>query len=354
MSRIPPRGLLTSPAALASVYDVALLDLDGVVYIGASGVEHAAEALRAARARGMRTAFVTNNASRTPQQVAEHMAALGVPADPEDIVTSAQAAAHLLADMLEALAPVLVIGGEGLRQALQERGLRPVSSMAEHPVAVAQGFAPQVDWAMLAEAAYAVASGLPWVATNLDLTLPTPRGLAPGNGSLVQVVASVTGREPVAAGKPAPPLHRETVERTGASRPLVVGDRLDTDIAGARNTGTDSLLVLTGVTREADLLGLGPAQRPSYLGRDLRSLLEPAPRVQAGVREASCAGWRVVLDPQPRVIAVADAAGPVVSSDGRMHALRALCCLSWARLDAGAPPLGAEVLDLLPGSPPAG
>lgn len=344
-------GLRSSTAPLCSAYDVALLDLDGVIYVGEVGVPHAAEALREARAGGMRAAFVTNNASRTPQQVADRLAALDVVAEPGDIVTSAQAAAHLLADMLPAGSPVLVVGGEGLHQAVIERGLRPVAALADGPAAVVQGFDEQLGWAALAEACYAVASGLPWVATNLDMTLPTPRGLAPGNGSLVQVVRTVTGKQPVAAGKPAPPLHRETVERTGATHPLVVGDRLDTDIAGARNAGTDSLLVLTGVTAEADLLGLAADARPSYLGRDLRSLLRPAPRVHADERSASCAGWQVLLDGRPRVLAPAAGAAAATGPDepdGRMHALRAVCALSWARLDAGLPGLGPEVLDLLP------
>ena len=141
----------------------------------------------------MRTAFVTNNAARTPETVAAHLRELGVEAQPDDVVTSAQAAATLVLGRVGAGAAVLVVGGEGLRAALIERGLRPVTS-ADDAVAVVQGFAPDVDWQALAEGTFAVRRGLPWIAANLDSTVPTPRGMAPGNGALVGVIAQTTGR----------------------------------------------------------------------------------------------------------------------------------------------------------------
>lgn len=124
-----------------------------------------------------------------------------------------------------------------------------------------------------------MARGVPWFASNLDLTIPSGRGIAPGNGAAVEVVRIVTGKTPQAAGKPLPPMHRETVLRTGAQRPLVVGDRLDTDIEGAYAGGVDSLLVLTGVTTPAQLLAAEPGHRPTYVDRDLRGLLAPQPEV---------------------------------------------------------------------------
>src|SRR5215472_1873183 len=217
----------------ATRYDVALLDLDGVVYLGGHPIPGAAEALGKAAASGMRLAFVTNNASRTPAAVAAQLTGLGVPARAQDVITSAQAAARLLAQRLPPGAPVLVVGGIGLRAAVRERGLRPVSVASERP----------------AEGALAVAAGAWYVASNADATLPTPRGRQPGNGSLIQVIVTATGRSPVVAGKPEPPLHAEAVARSGAHHPLVVGDRLDTDIESAVRSGADSLLVLTGVTR---------------------------------------------------------------------------------------------------------
>ena len=204
-------------------------------------------------------------------------------------MTSAQAAATLVADRVPAGSAVLVVGGEGLRR--RPARARPDARARGRPTSVAavvQGFDPSVGWRQLAEGAYAVATGVPWVASNMDATIPTPRGTAPGNGTLVGVVARTVGRPPDAvAGKPETPLHRESVQRTGAEHPLVVGDRLDTDIEGANRAGVPSLLVLTGVSRPADLLRAGPELRPTYLAADLESgLLQPHPGV-----EAEGAGW---------------------------------------------------------------
>ncbi len=240
-----------SAEPLDTAYDVALLDLDGTVYLSGTAIPGAAEALRKAGAAGMRLAYVTNNAFRTPAAIAALLTSFGVPADPEDVVTSAQAAARMLAERLPAGAPVLVIGGSGLRMALRERGLRPVSTAADRPQAVVQGYSPDVNYSILAEGGLAVAAGALFVASNGDLTLPSRRGRQPGNGSLTQVIATATGMTPLVAGKPEPPLHHESVLRTGAEHPLVVGDRLDTDIEGAQRVGADSLLVLTGVTGPA-------------------------------------------------------------------------------------------------------
>jgi glycerol 3-phosphatase-2 len=287
-----PRATERAPA---EVYDVALLDLDGVVYLGGAAVPGAPEALAEARRRGMRLAFVTNNASRSPSAIAAQLAGLGVPATSAEVVTSAQAAAHLIADRLPPGAPVLVVGGIGLRIALRERGLRPVSTAAERPAAVVQGYGPGIDYSVLAEAGLAVRAGAWYVASNVDATLPTARGIQPGNGSLVQVIVTATGTKPVVAGKPEPPLHSEAVARAGARRPLVVGDRLDTDIEGAVRVGADSMLVLTGVTRPADAVLAPRHRRPTYLAQDLAGLLGPHPAVtRAGTgHQFRCGGWTV-------------------------------------------------------------
>lgn len=331
----------SSPAApsLAQTYDTALLDLDGVVYVGQQAVPHAVGALEQARALGMRLAYTTNNAYRPPTVVAEHLTELGVVTSAQDVVTSAQAAARLLADRLPADSAVLLVGGLGLAEALREQGLRPVRSLDEQPAAVVQGFAPDVDWGLLAEGAYAVAQGLPWVATNLDLTVPRPRGTAPGNGTLVQVIASTTGVRPEVAGKPMVPMHRETILRTGARRPLVIGDRLDTDIEGAHAGEVDSLLVLTGVTTPADLLAAPVRQRPVYLAEDLRGLL--ATGAELAVTSAH-GGWRVQLtDP-------ADGPVPELRLNGSgtpVQGLRALTAAAWRFVDeTGQQPDGAKAL----------
>jgi HAD superfamily hydrolase (TIGR01450 family) len=260
------------------MYDVALLDLDGVVYRGEEPVPGAAEAIAAARAAGMRFAFVTNNAARTPAAVAARLAEVGVPAGADDVVTAAQAAATLLRTLVPAGARVLVTGGEGLRVATAEAGFAVVASADDAPAAVVQGYAPDLAYADLAETALAVRAGAVWVASNLDATIPTARGELPGNGALVALVAHATGRRPDAsAGKPERALHDEAVRRSGAVRPLVVGDRLDTDIEGANRVGCDSLLVLTGVTDAAALLAAPPERRPTYVARDLGALLVPYP-----------------------------------------------------------------------------
>ncbi|MEU7294309.1 HAD hydrolase-like protein [Streptomyces exfoliatus] len=330
-----------SAVPLSEAYDTALLDLDGVVYAGGEAVPYAVDALGVARAGGMHLAYVTNNALRTPQEVAAHLTELGVPAEAGDVVTSAQAVARLIAEDVPPGSPVLVIGGEGLRVALRERGLVPVESAEDGPMAVVQGYGgPDMPWGRFAEAAYAVGRGVPWYASNTDLTIPGARGIGPGNGAAVEVVRIATsGRaEPKVAGKPLPPMHRETVLRTGARRPLVVGDRLDTDIEGAFNGGVDSLLVLTGVTDVAQLLAAVPEHRPTYVAADLRGLLTGQPEVVAAEDGGFvCGDWRASVSAGALVLEgpeglAAPAAGAVDVMDG----VRALCGAAWSAADAGA------------------
>ena len=264
-------------APLHEKYDVALLDLDGVVYLGGTAIPGAPAALQRARADGMHLAYVTNNASRTPAAVAELLRSMDVPASAADVVTSPQAASRLLADKLPPGAPVLVIGSLALRMAVRERGLRPVSSASDRPLAVVQGYAPGIDYQALAEGSLAVRAGALFVGTNADSTLPGPRGILPGNGSLLTVIAHATGVNPVIAGKPELPLHHESIIRTGARRPLVVGDRLDTDIEAASRAATDSLLVFTGVSRPAAAPVAPPEHRPTYLALTLDALTAGLP-----------------------------------------------------------------------------
>ncbi|MGW4551660.1 HAD hydrolase-like protein [Streptomyces violaceorubidus] len=317
--RTRPEG---SGRALHEAYDTALLDLDGVVYAGGHAIAHAVDSLAAARDGGMRLAYVTNNALRTPDAVAAHLTELGIPTGAEDVITSAQAVARLIAEQLPSGARVLVIGGEGLRVALRERGLEPVESAEDDPAAVVQGFGgPELPWGRFAEACYAIARGVPWYASNTDLTIPGARGIAPGNGAAVEVVRIATGAEPQVAGKPLPPMHRETILRTGARRPLVVGDRLDTDIEGAFNGEVDSLLVLTGVTDGAQLLAAPPQHRPTYVDADLRGLLTGQPDVTGDAEGGfGCGGW------------TAKAGGERLELDGdgtALDGLRALCAAAW-------------------------
>jgi glycerol-1-phosphatase len=346
-----PPGALGKP--LTAVYDVALLDLDGVVYLGGTAIPGAAEALHKALDAGMRLAYVTNNAFRTPSAIAARLAALGVPAAsgsaasgsaaPEpgngsriagSVITSAQAAATLLAERLPPGARVLVVGGIGLRAAVRERGLRPVSTALDRPAAVVQGYSPGIDYSLLTEGALAVAAGALFVASNADATLPTARGRQPGNGSLAQVIRSATGRDPIVAGKPEPPMHAEAVRRTGAQHPLIVGDRLDTDIEGANRAGTDSLLVLTGVTHPLDVVLAPAAQRPVYLAADLTGLLEPHPPVMEAQREPFGIGkWSTEWVSGPGGGRIELKIPDRSSSTDRIDGLRVLCAAAWSRDD---------------------
>ncbi|MDH6627435.1 glycerol 3-phosphatase-2 [Streptomyces sp. LBL] len=322
--RTRPEG---SGRALSEAYDTALLDLDGVVYAGGNAIAYAVESLATARGGGMHLAYVTNNALRTPDAVAEHLTELGIPTGASDVITSAQAVARLIAEQVPAGGRVLVIGGEGLRVALRERGLEPVESADDDPVAVVQGYGgPDLRWSRFAEAGYAIARGVPWYASNTDLTIPGARGIAPGNGAAVEVVRIATGAEPQVAGKPLPPMHRETILRTGAERPLVVGDRLDTDIEGAFNGEVDSLLVLTGVTDGPQLLAAPPQHRPTYVDADLRGLLTGQPEVMEADGGFRCGGWT----------AKAGAVGLELDGEGEaLDGLRALCAAAWTAAGDG-------------------
>jgi glycerol 3-phosphatase-2 len=264
--------------ALVGGFAAVVSDLDGVVYRGREAVPHAVESIRGL---DLPVLFATNNASRPAAEVATHLRELGLPCDPEDVATSAQAAAWMMARELGHGARVLAVGGDGLPEALREVGLVPVAPDADDDgsvSAVAQGYGRMVTAGDLAEAAYAVENGARWYATNTDATLPTERGLAPGNGSLVTAVATAVGRGPDAiAGKPEAPLYELCARRLGleVGRVLAVGDRLDTDIAGAVTAGMDSLLVLTGVDGLASLLEAPQARRPTYVAADLRALHLP-------------------------------------------------------------------------------
>lgn len=321
--------LLGSEAPLQSAFDTALVDLDGVAYRGPHAIPSAPPALAAARDAGMQVVFVTNNASREPQTVADHLSELGMPASADEVMTAAQAVAALMLESLEPGSSVYVVGGKGLRTAVTEAGYVIVDSADPAPHAVVQGFAPEVSWRELAEASYAIRAGARYFASNKDLTIPNERGVAPGNGALVNVVVTATGVEPPGAGKPEPAMFRLAAAKADAARPLVVGDRLDTDLKGARAAGMPGLQVLTGVDGVSDAILAPPEHRPAFLGRDLSALaaLHPAPRRDGDrwyVRAASA--W---IDAGQLRFDEADA-GP----DG-LDGARAACAAAWEAADAG-------------------
>ncbi|KUM37502.1 HAD-IIA family hydrolase [Arthrobacter sp. EPSL27] len=273
---------------LISTFDALLADLDGVVYAGAHAIPGAVESLRRLAGIGVGLGYVTNNASRTPAEVAQHLRDLGAPAEDQQVVSSSQAAGELLASLLPAGSRVLITGGDSLALEIELAGLVPVRSESEQPVAVVQGFHPDLGWKDLAEAAYVVAGGALWVATNTDMSIPQARGIAPGNGTLVAAVAAATGRRPRVAGKPEAPLFHAAAKRLAADRPLVVGDRLDTDILGGNNAGFATVAVLTGVDTRESILAARTLERPGYIINDLTDLYRPYPAVESDAGQYRC------------------------------------------------------------------
>jgi HAD superfamily hydrolase (TIGR01450 family) len=340
--------LVTSSAPLTRAYDLAMLDLDGVVYVGPHAVDGAAEGIAAARAAGMRVAFITNNASRTPGAVAEHLTELGVPAEASDVVTSAQAAARLLLERWGTGARVVAVGGLGLSKALREAGLVPVG-VADEAVAVVTGYGPDVVWQDLTRVAVRIRDGLPWVASNTDYTMPTAYGVAPGHGVQVDMLSRFAEVTPDVAGKPERPLLDETVRRVGGERPLMVGDRLDTDIEGARRAGFDSLLVLTGVTGLKELVAAREELRPTYLATDLGGLCATHRAPERAEREQGAwvlGGWSATSDGgRLAVRRVARGAG-----DGGEPALgdwwRVAATAAWSHLDATGEPVDVSDVEV--------
>ncbi|MEO6795005.1 MAG: HAD-IIA family hydrolase [Mycobacterium sp.] len=283
---------LGDTGTLADAYDCLLLDLDGTVFRGAEPTEGAVETLAQVQSRAL---FITNNSSRGAAEVAAHLSELGFTAEAADVVTSAQIAADLLAGQLSAGSRVLVVGTESLAAEITAVGLEPVRLASDDPAAVVQGLSTETAWADLAEAALALRAGAVWMATNVDKTLPSERGLLPGNGSMVAALRTATDAEPQVAGKPGPALFTDALTRGEFYAPLVVGDRLDTDIAAANAAELPSLMVLTGVNSARDAVGALAAHRPIYIGHDLRALhlgaavlaIGPQPQWQVSVTSGS-------------------------------------------------------------------
>ncbi|WP_143965470.1 HAD-IIA family hydrolase [Gordonia zhaorongruii] len=300
--------------SFAAGYDTLLVDLDGTLFAGRSALPNAVETVNGASSPVL---FVTNNASRSPDAVAEHLESLGVRASADQVVSSAQAGASLLVERVQAGSRVLVVGADALRDEVAERGFVVVDSADDEPRAVVQGHSPDTGWAQLSEAALSVRAGATWIACNVDTTLPNERGLLVGNGSMVAAVRSATGQDPLVAGKPAAPIMRDALSRSEGRRPLVVGDRLDTDIAGARTVGLDSLLVLTGVSDAAALLASEPESRPTYVAAGLEALNGDAEDYRIGAH----GGWKIQVVEEHVTIAARNGATPETLLPSLAHAV---------------------------------
>lgn len=263
---------------LAKRFDRALCDLDGVAFSGTLPINSAISGIRLAREAGLEFHFVTNNASRDQGQVAEKLTSLLIPTQPHEVTTSAMAIVQLIAQDFPPGTRVYMVGGDGLRSALLDAGYTLTTSADAKPKVVVQGLDASVGWKQLSEAAYAIRAGAAYYASNIDTTLPTERGLALGNGALVAALSAATGIDPITAGKPAPEIFWQAA--TGAQRPVVIGDRLNTDIAGGRAAKLPTIHVLTGISQVGDVVRAKPHERPDYLLVNLNELALPYSEVK--------------------------------------------------------------------------
>ncbi|MGP6173331.1 HAD-IIA family hydrolase [Corynebacterium sp. A21] len=282
--------------SLLSEYDALLLDLDGTVWEGGRAIPGAVETINASV---LPSIYVTNNASRAPEDVAGRLRGIGLDkVATGDVLTSAQAAIELAAEHLTPGAAVLVLGTRSFRDLATAAGYQVVDSADDAPIAVLHGHNPETGWAQLSEAALAIHAGARYFASNLDSSLPTERGLVVGNGSMVAALVSATGVHPVSAGKPGPAMFHSAARQLGAQRPLAVGDRLNTDIEGGNAAGMDTFQVLTGVSGPLELLRAPAHQRPTFIAASLEDLhrdpVELRPGCQGGF-EARIDGDALVL-----------------------------------------------------------
>ncbi len=319
-------------ARLVDAYDSVLFDLDGVVYLGSKAIDYAVESINRVKSEGFKIGFVTNNSSRRPEVIAEQLNGFGIETVASEIVGSARAGALMLAERVAPGSKVLVVGGEGLRSEVLALGFEVVESADDYPAAVIQGFSPDVGWRQLAEAAYAIQRGAIWLATNQDWTIPRERGIAPGNGTLVSAVHTAVGMLPDFAGKPFAPIYQSAIDQLGISRPLFVGDRLDTDIKGAVGFGMDSACVMTGVATKKELISARVDERPTFVIQDLRELFLPYQEPKQTKR-----GFEL------RKSSVELLGNRVMSVDGDPQSLDALRCACKVVWNSSVPIYGLEI-----------
>lgn len=329
-----------APEELGAPIDCVLFDLDGVVYHGPDPISGAVEGINSLRDQSIPVNYVTNNATRTAEVVAEHISTLGISTTPAEVTTSAQVLAGQLAAKFGAGAPIYLVGTTGLATALESQGLRVTHTLDDDPVAIAQGLDPDITYQTIVRACEVITSGIEWWATNPDYSMVGPRSRVPGNGAFIDMLSRLTGAHPTVVGKPSPHMMEFAAQRIGAQRPLMVGDRLDTDIEGGNSAGFETALVLTGVHDIHDALRARPGLRPTYILPSLRGL----PKLIAGSCQSTSrptaegthgsGDWRIV-DGELRL----DVAAQVESSDVQ-DALR----LAWEAMDRGD--------DVAPGSLP--
>jgi 4-nitrophenyl phosphatase len=263
-------SLLMLPNSIKSL----ILDMDGVLWKADAPIGDLPVIFDLIDQKGLKVAFATNNGTRTPEQYVERMLGFGVSIEPWQVVTSSQGVAHMLSQRFPGGGKVYVIGEVGLERALQEKGFKLLSVQGESDIlAVVMGIDRNINFTKVSEAALLIRSGVPFYATNPDRTFPTPRGEIPGAGAWISVLITATGIEPIYAGKPSPYLLELARQRLGTEKEetLVVGDRLETDIAGGQVAGCPVALVLSGVSGKKQAKKWLPAI--NIIAQDLSSLI---------------------------------------------------------------------------------
>lgn len=250
-----------SPAAS---HQAIFFDLDGVIHRGGVPTHQISATTQNLRQAGQELRFITNNASKTTSDVAALLNSLGVPCEPTEVITSIAACVQAMTQQLPTGSAVLVLGTAALRDAVTAAGFT-LAEPHQPCAAVVQGFNPELTWRDLAAACAAITHGALWFAPNQDQTIPLDWGFGPGNGAMGKPITAVTGKTPITTGKPHPPMYELAKSTVATGQILFVGDRLDTDIAGAHHSGLTSALVLTGVANAQAALAAEPHQRPDYL-----------------------------------------------------------------------------------------
>lgn len=311
----------------SDLIQVALVDLDGCVFAGEKALPDSIDTLSELISRGISVCFVTNNASKTQQQVRDKLIGFGLKGD-YDIMTASIGAARFVSTKLERGDKVLAVGGPGVVESLEAEGFNVVYSAYDKPRAVVQGYGADVGWPQLREAAHAIQNGAWWVATNMDTTLPTERGLAPGNGALVGAVQHTTDQKPYIVGKPESHLYDLVLADHPDSTAIAIGDRLGTDIAGAVNANIASLLVLTGVSTPLDLVNAHREERPTYVGATMAALFDKHPAATIEPDGARCGNATASVTAN-----VLKGTSPDTEPD--LNLLRASAVAAWSTADEG-------------------